>query len=83
MSKLGVCDGCGQLTVVTRGVCAFCLLDGVRQRPKVSRRRVVVIPTTLDTFPTRARELSRATSIRAEDPEAWERILGRHVPDCY
>ena len=82
MSKRGVCDGCGQLTTVTRGVCDFCLLDGVRQRPKTTRR-VAALPEAPDTFPTRDRELSRANAIRAEDPEAWKSILGRIIPDCY
>lgn len=77
----GICDGCGMLVEVTRGVCSMCRLDGVplmetraQERARLAADFVCSGPP--DTFPTMARERARALAIRAEDPEGWEAVMG-------
>jgi len=67
---LGVCDGCGILTEVYRGVCPGCLLDGVQPRPPAEKRkRKVKEPSCEGNFPACARELARVKQIEAENLE--------------
>lgn len=76
----GECDGCGDYGPIVRGICAWCRLDGVPERPPSRRRKatasVTRLPSAPDNFPTVARERARALAIRAEDPKGWAEVYG-------
>jgi hypothetical protein len=80
MTRQGICDGCGQLAPVIRGVCAMCRVDGVPTRLTAAERRDesrgARIAKGRDSFPTIAREQARVAAIRAEDVAGWAAVIG-------
>jgi hypothetical protein len=76
--RLGVCDGCGMLSPVVRGVCAMCRIDGV---PLRDVQRAQKVCATEDNFGSHALARERALAIRAEAPAEWEAILGPLPPE--